>query len=157
MGITIRQEVDIDISLEDLLEQVSIGDIMDELERGLPMSEIIDRLDTTSVLDSIAKDKGLDVILDNFPTRKIISELVDEHGVQYVQDYVNEHHAKREDPTLADKLEGESLEDVMKYLASKYQTCVLLSTLAIAMNEVASSGVPLFERDETVWLKKTQS
>ena len=135
MGITIRQEVYIDISLEDLLEQVSVGDIMDELERGLPMSEIIDRLDTTSVLDSIAKDKGLDVILDNFPTRKIISELVDEHGVQIVQDYVNEHHAKREDPTLADKLKDESLEDLAKYLLKRYSVSTLFSTFATAIEE----------------------
>lgn len=135
MSITIKQEVDIDISLEDLLEQVSVDDIMDELERNLPMSDIIGRLDTPSVLDSIAEDNGLDVILDNFPTRKIISKLVDTHGVQKVQNYVNEHHAGQEDSTLADKLEGETLNNVLKHLVSKYDMASLFFIFATVIEE----------------------
>lgn len=140
MSISIRQEVDIEISIDDLLEQVSVGDIISELDNTVRTEDIIKYLDTSVVLDAIADREGLDVILNNFATKRIIRELVEEYGVENVQDYVNEHHASiQDDRVLCEKLKDESLEDVMSYLGKKYEASALLSTLAIAMSHKESA------------------
>lgn len=135
-NIKITQEVDIEISVDDLLEQVNAGDLLDGLEESIGLTEIIDNFNYGTVLDSIRDTYGLDCILGNFKPRLIVDELVSDLGVQKVQDYLNEHHVEAvRDASLEQKLEGVSLEDLAKHLIKKYSVSALLSTFAIATEE----------------------
>lgn len=135
-NIKITQEVEVEISVDDLLEQVHSGELLDGLEESIGLDEILDHFDYVTVLDTMKDARGLDSLLDNFSTRTIVKELVETHGVQKVQDYLNEHHeSARQYASLEQKLEGVSLEDLTKHLIKKYSVSALLSTFAIATEE----------------------
>lgn len=135
-NIKITQEVEVEISVDELLEQVNAGDLLDGLEESIGLTEIIDNFNYGTVLDTMTDARGLDYILSNFKPRLIVDELVSDLGVQKIQDLLNEHHVEAvRDASLEQKLEGVSLEDLTKHLIKKYSASTLLSTFAIATEE----------------------